>query len=88
VAFLVGAFCSALAGFVGMYISVKANLRTAAAAANGGLRQAVKVGMRGGAVSGFLIVALSLLGVTNAVSCDRLLDCGCREGVPGNNPSV
>ena len=64
VAFLVGAFCSALAGFVGMYISVKANLRTAAAAAKGGLKDAIEVGMKGGAVSGFLIVALSLLGVT------------------------
>ncbi|MBM3942417.1 MAG: sodium-translocating pyrophosphatase [SAR202 cluster bacterium] len=63
VAFLVGAFCSALAGFVGMYISVKANLRTAAAAAKGGLKAAITASLRGGAVSGFLIVALSLLGV-------------------------
>jgi K(+)-stimulated pyrophosphate-energized sodium pump len=64
VAFLAGAFCSGLAGFIGMYISVRANLRTAAAAARGGLRDAITVALRGGAVSGFLIVALSLLGVT------------------------
>jgi K(+)-stimulated pyrophosphate-energized sodium pump len=64
VAFLAGAFCSGLAGFIGMYISVRANLRTAAAAAQGGLRDAITVALRGGAVSGFLIVALSLLGVT------------------------
>jgi K(+)-stimulated pyrophosphate-energized sodium pump len=64
VAFLAGAFCSGLAGFIGMYISVKANVRTASAAARGGLRDAVTVALRGGAVSGFLIVALSLLGVT------------------------
>jgi len=64
VAFLVGAFCSGLAGFIGMFISVKANLRTAAAAARGGLREAITVSLRGGAVSGFLIVALSLLGVS------------------------
>ena len=64
VAFLVGAFCSALAGIVGMLISVKANLRTAAGAMHGGVKEAIVVGLRGGAVSGFLIVALSLLGVT------------------------
>src|SRR4051794_4721037 len=62
VAFLVGAFCSALAGFIGMWISVQANVRTAAAATRS-LRDALVVSMRGGAVSGFLVVALSLLGV-------------------------
>src|SRR5215203_6486023 len=61
-AFLVGAACSALAGFIGMYIAVNANLRTAAAAQHS-LTEAIKVSMRGGAVSGFLVVALSLLGV-------------------------
>jgi K(+)-stimulated pyrophosphate-energized sodium pump len=62
VAFLVGAFCSGLAGFIGMYIAVQANLRTAAAAQRS-VRDAVNVSLRGGAVSGFLVVALSLLGV-------------------------
>ncbi len=61
-AFLVGAACSMASGIIGMYISVKANLRTAAAA-RGSLVRAVQVAMRGGAVSGFLVVALSLLGV-------------------------
>ncbi|MBA3739778.1 MAG: sodium-translocating pyrophosphatase [Chloroflexi bacterium] len=61
-AFLVGAACSMAAGIIGMYISVKANLRTAAAAQHS-LVRAVQVAMRGGAVSGFLVVALSLLGV-------------------------
>ena len=64
VAFLVGAFCSAIAGIMGMLIAVRANLRTAAGAVRGGLKEAIVVGLRGGAVSGFLIVALSLLGVT------------------------
>ena len=64
VCFLVGAACSALSGLIGLYISVKANLRCAAAAARGGLNDALVVAMRGGGVSGFLIVALSLLGVT------------------------
>jgi K(+)-stimulated pyrophosphate-energized sodium pump len=63
VAFLVGAFCSGLAGFIGMYIAVKSNVRCAAAAQRS-LKEAVEVAIRGGAVSGFLITALSLIGVT------------------------
>ena len=62
IAFLVGAFCSGLAGFIGMYIAVQANLRTASAAQRS-VRDAINVALRGGAVSGFLVVALSLLGV-------------------------
>jgi len=62
IAFLVGAACSMASGIIGMFISVKANLRTAAAAQHS-LVRAVQVAMRGGAVSGFLVVALSLLGV-------------------------
>jgi K(+)-stimulated pyrophosphate-energized sodium pump len=63
VAFLVGAFCSGLAGFIGMYIAVKSNVRCASAAQKS-LKDAVNVALRGGAVSGFLITALSLIGVT------------------------
>jgi K(+)-stimulated pyrophosphate-energized sodium pump len=63
VAFLVGAICSGLAGFIGMYIAVKSNVRCAAAAQRN-LKEAVDVALRGGAVSGFLITALSLIGVT------------------------
>jgi K(+)-stimulated pyrophosphate-energized sodium pump len=62
IAFAVGAACSMASGIIGMFISVKANLRTAAAARHS-LVEAVQVAMRGGAVSGFLVVALSLLGV-------------------------
>ncbi len=62
IAFLVGAAASMASGIIGMFISVKANLRTAAAAQHS-LVRAVQVAMRGGAVSGFLVVALSLLGV-------------------------
>ena len=62
IAFLVGAVCSMASGIIGMYISVKSNVRTAAAARRS-LVEAVQVAMRGGAVSGFLVVALSLLGV-------------------------
>ncbi|MFN8521936.1 MAG: sodium-translocating pyrophosphatase [Chloroflexota bacterium] len=62
IAFLVGAACSAVSGFIGMWIAVQANLRTAAAATRS-LKDAITVSLRGGAVSGFLVVALSLLGV-------------------------
>jgi K(+)-stimulated pyrophosphate-energized sodium pump len=62
IAFLVGAICSMASGIIGMYISVRSNVRTAAAARRS-LVEAVQVAMRGGAVSGFLVVALSLLGV-------------------------
>src|ERR671917_411565 len=62
IAFLVGAACSMASGIIGMYISVRSNLRTASAAQRS-LVEAVQVAMRGGAVSGFLVVALSLLGV-------------------------
>jgi len=62
VAFLVGAACSMASGIIGMLVAVRANVRTAAAARHS-LVEAVQVAMRGGAVSGFLVVALSLLGV-------------------------
>jgi K(+)-stimulated pyrophosphate-energized sodium pump len=63
VAFLVGAVCSGISGFAGMYIAVKSNVRCAAAAQRS-WREAIDVAMRGGAVSGFLITTLSLIGVT------------------------
>ena len=61
-AFLLGAFFSALSGYIGMFVSVSSNIRTASAARRT-LNEALKVSFRGGAVSGFAVVALSLLGV-------------------------
>jgi len=63
VAFLIGAACSGVSGFIGMYVAVKSNSRTASAATRS-LGEALMVSLRGGAVSGFLVVSLSLLGVT------------------------
>jgi K(+)-stimulated pyrophosphate-energized sodium pump len=63
VAFIFGALCSGLAGIIGMWISVRSNLRSAAAARTSAGR-AVVLALRGGAVSGLTIVALSLLGVS------------------------
>ncbi|HEX6483610.1 MAG TPA: sodium-translocating pyrophosphatase, partial [Ktedonobacteraceae bacterium] len=62
-AFLIGAFCSGVSGYIGMYVAVRSNSRTASAATRS-LGEALMVSLRGGAVSGFLVVALSLLGVT------------------------
>src|ERR671916_90665 len=63
IAFLVGAFFSGLSGFIGMFVAVQSNQRTASAAGRS-LGEALTVALRGGAVSGFLVVSLSLLGVT------------------------
>jgi len=63
VAFLIGALCSGVSGYIGMYVAVKSNSRTASAATRS-LGEALMVSLRGGAVSGFLVVALSLLGVS------------------------
>ncbi|AEU35747.1 sodium-translocating pyrophosphatase [Granulicella mallensis] len=62
IAFLVGAICSGLAGFTGMYVSIRANIRTASAARTS-LNKALQAALRGGAVTGLVVVALSLLGV-------------------------
>jgi K(+)-stimulated pyrophosphate-energized sodium pump len=72
IAFLVGAGCSMLSGIIGMTISVRSNVRTASAARRS-LVEAVQVAMRGGAVSGFLVVALSLLGVWGIFTVYQLL---------------
>ena len=63
VGFLVGAGASATAGYVGMYIAVRANVRTAQAA-HKGLNAALTVAFRGGAVTGLLLIGLGLLALT------------------------
>ena len=60
--FVTGALCSAIAGYIGMYVSIRANIRTAAAAMRS-LNEALQISLRAGAVSGLSVVAMSLLGV-------------------------
>ena len=60
--FVLGALCSVIAGYVGMWVSIRANIRTAAAVRSS-LNEALQIAMRGGAVSGLFVVAMSLLGV-------------------------
>ena len=63
IGFLVGAFLSALAGFIGMRISVSSNVKTAEAAKSS-LKKALLIAFRGGAVTGMCVVGMALLGVS------------------------
>jgi K(+)-stimulated pyrophosphate-energized sodium pump len=60
--FVLGALCSVIAGYVGMWVSIRANIRTASAVRSS-LNEGLRIAMRGGAVSGLFVVAMSLLGV-------------------------
>ena len=62
--YVFGTLCSGLAGVIGMEIAVKANVRTANAAKNGGLSAAFPIAFRGGAVMGLMVVGLALFGIS------------------------
>ncbi|HEX9313270.1 MAG TPA: sodium-translocating pyrophosphatase [Actinomycetota bacterium] len=64
IAFILGAGFSATTGFVGMWLAVRANVRTANAARESGLRKAMRIAFRAGGVAGMFTVGLGLLGAT------------------------
>ncbi len=61
-AFVLGALCSSIAGYIGMFVSIRSNIR-ASSAARSSLNRALQIALRGGAVSGLSVVAMSLIGV-------------------------
>lgn len=63
IAFITGAFCSALSGYIGMFMTVNCNVRTAEGARKG-INKALQIAFRGGAITGLSVTVLSLFGVT------------------------
>ena len=63
IAFIIGSFMSASAGYIGMSIATRANSRTANAASKGGVKEALNVAISGGSVMGMSVVGLALLGL-------------------------
>src|SRR5216117_3456971 len=79
--FVLGAVCSGIAGLIGMFVAVRANIRTASAARSS-LNRALQIALRGGAVSGLFVVAMSLLGVGGLYSIVHAFDVVPVERIP------
>lgn len=75
VSFILGALCSVLAGYVGMWISIRANIRTASSACFN-LNETFQIALRAGGVSGLVVVAMSLLGLVALFVAVKLVTPG------------
>ncbi|HLP17625.1 MAG TPA: sodium-translocating pyrophosphatase [Bacteroidota bacterium] len=71
--FIFGAACSVAAGYMGMWISIRANIRCASGA-RASMNDALQIALRGGAVSGFFVVAMSLVGVAGLFTLVEMLN--------------
>ncbi|HTP12873.1 MAG TPA: sodium/proton-translocating pyrophosphatase, partial [Bacteroidota bacterium] len=81
ISFALGAACSVAAGYMGMWVAIRSNIRTAAAARNN-MNAALLTSLRGGAVSGFFVVAMSLLGVAGLFYVVQSLGIASTEKIP------
>jgi K(+)-stimulated pyrophosphate-energized sodium pump len=76
--FIFGAICSGIAGYVGMWVAIRANIRTAAASRSS-LNLGLQIALRGGAVSGLFVVVMSLLGVGGLFALLRLFGISAQQ---------
>ncbi len=74
ISFLIGAIFSIVAGYIGMNVATKANVRTAEAAARGGMKKALSVAFSGGAVMGMCVAGLGLLGIAGIYALTKDAD--------------
>jgi len=81
ISFALGAACSVVAGYIGMWVAIRSNIRTAAAAVNS-LNDALQTALRGGAVAGLFVVAMCLLGISGLLLAVKTFSSVPLEKIP------
>src|SRR5215831_10454801 len=76
--FIFGAICSGIAGYIGMWVAIRSNIRTAAASRSS-LNLGLQIALRGGAVSGLFVVVMSLLGVGGLFTLLRIFGISAQQ---------